>query len=141
IDRCHAPWGPSSLALPDRRHENIFQARSDRMRFLDREDAGLQLAVQLSEYAKERPLVYALPRGGVPVGYQIARFLEAPLDIVLVEEIGALQNPAVGIGAVAYDGYDGTTVVNRASTILLGIPDAFVEMLGKAMLPEMEQRE
>jgi putative phosphoribosyl transferase len=72
--------------------------------FGDRREAGAALAVQLQRLAPERPLVLALPRGGVPVGYEVARALGAPLDVLLVRKIGAPGNPELGIGAVAEGG-------------------------------------
>jgi putative phosphoribosyl transferase len=74
-------------------------------RFLDRRDAGRQLANRLSEYA-ERPdvLVLALPRGGVPVAYEVARALHAPLDVVLVRKLGVPGHEELAMGAVASGG-------------------------------------
>lgn len=72
--------------------------------FRDRREAGAALAALLSGGTAERPLVLALPRGGVPVGYEVARALGAPLDVLLVRKIGAPGNPELGIGAVAEGG-------------------------------------
>ena len=74
------------------------------MEFRDRRDAGRRLAAQLQLFASERPVVVALPRGGVPVGVEVARALGAPLDILAVRKIGAPGNPEFGVGAVAEDG-------------------------------------
>ncbi len=73
--------------------------------FDDREDAGRRLAAQLSSYAAERPIILALPRGGVPVGYEIARALQAPLDVWVVRKVGVPWHPELGAGAVAEGGY------------------------------------
>jgi putative phosphoribosyl transferase len=73
------------------------------MRFRDREDAGRRLGERLRALRAERPIVVALPRGGVPVGLQVARALHAPMDIVVVRKVGAPGNPEFGIGAVAED--------------------------------------
>ncbi len=74
-------------------------------RFLDRRDAGRQLADRLSAYA-ERPdvLVLALPRGGVPVAYEVARALHAPLDVLLVRKLGVPGHEELAMGAVASGG-------------------------------------
>lgn len=74
-------------------------------RFRDRNDAGRQLAAELETFADERPIVLALPRGGVPVGYEVARALGAPLDVWVVRKIGVPWQPELGVGAVAEGGY------------------------------------
>lgn len=68
--------------------------------FTDRTDAGRQLAGRLRELNLERPVVLALPRGGVPVGFEIARALGAPLDVLLVRKIGAPGHEEFALGAV-----------------------------------------
>jgi putative phosphoribosyl transferase len=73
-------------------------------RFSDRSDAGRRLAAALRGYSDGSPIVIALPRGGVPVGYEVARALEAPLDIWVVRKIGLPWQPEVAIGAVAEGG-------------------------------------
>jgi predicted phosphoribosyltransferase/dienelactone hydrolase len=74
------------------------------MQFLDRREAGRRLAAQLAPLADEHPVVIALPRGGVPVAYEVAQALDAPLDILAVRKIGAPGNPEFGVGAIAEDG-------------------------------------
>lgn len=74
-------------------------------RFRDRVDAGRRLAAELASYAAEHPIVLALPRGGVPVGYEVARALSAPLDVWVVRKIGAPFQPELGVGAVAEGGF------------------------------------
>ena len=81
------------------------------MVFENRRDAGRWLSDLLRPIAAERPIVIALPRGGVPVAVEVARALDAPLDLLMVRKLGAPQNPELGIGAVAEDG---TAVVNTA---------------------------
>jgi putative phosphoribosyl transferase len=75
-----------------------------RMGFRDRRDAGRQLATQLLALAHEHPIVVALPRGGVPVGFEVASALGAPLDVLAVRKLGAPGNPEFGVGAIAEDG-------------------------------------
>lgn len=72
--------------------------------FIDRRDAGRQLASRLTGLAEDRPLVIALPRGGVPVGFEVARRLGAPLDVLVVRKLGAPRNPELGVGAIAEHG-------------------------------------
>jgi putative phosphoribosyl transferase len=72
-------------------------------RWADRRDAGRRLAALLGDLRPENPVVVGIPRGGVPVAAEVARALEAPLDLVLVRKIGAPGNPEYGIGALAED--------------------------------------
>lgn len=73
--------------------------------FVDRTDAGKQLARALIAYQSEPTVVYALPRGGVVLGVEIARLLGAPLDLIVVRKIGHPAQPEYAVGAVAEDGY------------------------------------
>jgi putative phosphoribosyl transferase len=73
------------------------------VRFADRRDAGRRLAALLGDVRHQSPIVVGIPRGGVPVAAEVARALEAPLDLVLVRKIGAPDNPEYGIGALAED--------------------------------------
>jgi len=81
------------------------------MRFVDRADAGRRLAQLLADRAQPPPVVVALPRGGVPVGAEIARALGAPLDVLVVRKLGHPHQPELGIGAVAEGG---VTLLNEA---------------------------
>jgi putative phosphoribosyl transferase len=76
----------------------------DARRFVNRRDAGRELAGRLSEFADEQPVVLGLARGGVPVAYEVAQALEAPLDVLVVRKIGAPGNPEYGVGAIAEGG-------------------------------------
>ena len=88
------------------------------MRFRNRREAGRALARDLAELATERPVVVALPRGGVPVGYEIAQALAAPLEVLAVRKLGAPTNPEYGVGAVAEDG---TAVLDRDAAVAVGM--------------------
>ena len=79
--------------------------------FKDRSDAGRQLAEKLALYRGKEAVVLALPRGGVVTGFEIARVLSLPLDIVAVRKVGAPDNPEYAIGAV---GANGTVILNDA---------------------------
>lgn len=72
--------------------------------FTDRIEAGKELARLLKQYKRENPLVIALPRGGVAVGFPVARALHSPLEVEIVRKLGAPQNLEFGIGALAEDG-------------------------------------
>ncbi len=75
------------------------------LRFRDRIDAGRQLAGLLGKYKNQNAVVYALPRGGVPVAMEVARVLKCPLDLIIVRKIGHPMNPEYALGAVAEDGF------------------------------------
>lgn len=93
--------------------------------FKDRSDAGTQLASRLKEYKdKEDVLVLALPRGGVLTGYEIAKYLNTPLDIVIVRKIGFPGQPELGIGAVSETG---TVVLNDTLISAYGISKEYIE--------------
>jgi putative phosphoribosyl transferase len=94
------------------------------MQYLDRRDAGRQLAVELMPYADEQPVIVALPRGGVPVGAEVARALHAPLEILAVRKLGAPGNPELGVGAVTEDG---TGVLDAHSADMLGMTKAMLD--------------
>ena len=91
---------------------------SVRPRYRDRREAGRALAQELAGLADENPVVVALPRGGVPVGYEVARALGAPLDIGLVRKLGAPTQPELGIGAL---GEGGKAVLDTEAVRRLGI--------------------
>src|ERR1700736_5698244 len=88
--------------------------------FADRRDAGRRLAAALASYRENRPVVLALPRGGVPVGFEIAKALAAPLDVLLVRKIGAPGHEELGLGAIV-DGHDPQIVLNE-ELVRLGAP-------------------
>jgi putative phosphoribosyl transferase len=85
--------------------------------FLDRRDAGERLARRLLAYRRERPVVVALPRGGVAVATEVAKALGAPLDVLVVKKIGAPFEPELAMGAVA-EGMP--PVVARNEDVLMG---------------------
>src|SRR4051794_38756199 len=105
--------------------------------FRDREDAGRQLARQLIRYEGEQPVVVALPRGGVAVGFEVARSLGSPLEVFVVRKIGAPHQPELGIGAVAEDG---TLVADPDVTAMFGLSEAMVERVAERRLAEIEER-
>jgi putative phosphoribosyl transferase len=86
--------------------------------FADRRQAGQLLAERLVPLAEQRPVVVALPRGGVPVATEVADALGAPLEVLVVRKLGAPHNPEYGIGAIAEEG---TLVVDTEAVAGLGI--------------------
>ena len=107
--------------------------------FRDRSDAGRHLAAKLAPYA-DRPdvLVLALPRGGVPVGYEAARELGAPLDVFLVRKLGLPGHEELAMGAVATGG---VRVLNDQVVRALGVPDYVIDAVAAWEEQELARRE
>jgi len=91
------------------------------MRFRDRQEAGQLLATRLLDYREEAPLVLGLPRGGVPVAYEVARALRAPLDVWVVRKVGVPWHPELGLGAVSEGG---KVWLSPGIVALAGVSDA-----------------
>lgn len=109
------------------------------MRFLNRQDAGRQLGAALSAYAGDpNVLVLGLPRGGVPVAYEVARLLHAPLDIFVVRKLGVPGHRELAMGAIASGG---VRVLNQDVIDALRIPSAAVAAVAEAELREIERQE
>jgi predicted phosphoribosyltransferase len=108
-------------------------------RFRDRADAGRRLAAALQRYAG-RPdvLVLALPRGGVPVAYEVARALGVPLDVFVVRKLGLPGQPELAMGAIATGG---VRVINPAVVESLGIPPHVIDAVAVREQTELERRE
>jgi putative phosphoribosyl transferase len=107
------------------------------VRFRDRRDAGRQLAQRLLASRLHEPLILALPRGGVPVAFEIAKALSAPLDVFVVRKIGAPGRPELGIGAIAEGG---EVVANDFALLRLGLTNAQFSELAERERPELERR-
>src|SRR5438128_669708 len=109
------------------------------MRFHDRADAGWKLASRLTSFANRHDVVVlALPRGGVPVAFEVARALKAPLDIFLVRKLGVPGHPELAMGAIASGG---VRVLSEDVIDELGIPRAAVEQVAVRERLELERRE
>lgn len=109
------------------------------MVFLDRSEAGRLLGHRLNRYANRNDvLVLALPRGGVPVGMEVARSLRAPFDVFLVRKLGAPGQQELAIGAISSGG---VRVLDEETILALGISSDQVEMLVKRERLELERRE
>jgi predicted phosphoribosyltransferase len=108
-------------------------------RFRDRVEAGRRLAEALKPYAgKPNLLVLALPRGGVPVGYEVARALQAPLDVLLVRKLGVPGHEELAMGAIASGG---VRIVSEDVVAMLGIPDRVIATVAAAEEKELDRRE
>ncbi|VFU09989.1 phosphoribosyltransferase [Methylocella tundrae] len=107
--------------------------------FLDREDAGRQLAEALASYKSKQPVVLALPRGGLPVAAQVASALNAPLDLVLVRKIGVPTQPELAMGAVV-DGAAPIIVRNDDVIRSVGVAGAEFDAACRDELAEIERR-
>lgn len=108
--------------------------------FKDRRQAGRQLAAQLLRYTGVDTVVLALPRGGVPVGYEVARALHAALDITVVRKVGAPGQPEFGIGAVV-DGDYPEEVLDEESVRLLSVSREYLDKQIGIALREIRRRQ
>ena len=107
--------------------------------FIDRAAAGRQLAEALAALELEQPLIYALPRGGVPVAVEVATSLHAPLDLLLVRKIGAPRNPEVALGAIV-EGATQEIVINKSVMHLIGADDDDIASAVDKQRIELERR-
>jgi putative phosphoribosyl transferase len=101
---------------------SIFASRSEPL-FEDRRDAGRQLASALARYQQSRAVVLALPRGGVPVAFEVGRALDAPLDVFLVRKLGLPGQEELAMGALA----TGVRVLNEEAVTGLRIPEPVID--------------
>ena len=108
------------------------------MVFQDRTDAGRQLAERLGRLEGEHPMVFALPRGGVVVGYEIAQALRVPLEVFVARKLGAPHNPEFGFGAIAPGG---VRVVDERSVWMLGLSEREIQHIAAEEMTELERRE
>ena len=107
--------------------------------FKDRRSAGKLLAERVKELKPVDPVVLAMPRGGVPVGLEVAKALGAPLDLVLVRKIGVPYQPELAAGAVV-DGDQPEIVVNDDVMQLAGLTREYIDERAKEELVEIERR-
>ncbi|HET6811750.1 MAG TPA: phosphoribosyltransferase family protein [Acidimicrobiales bacterium] len=107
------------------------------MSFADRVQAGRQLAARLEHLRDRRPVVVGLPRGGVPVAAEVARALDAPLDVILVRKLGVPFQPELAMGAV---GEDGVTVVNHEVVDAARVPGHEMRAAEERERAELERR-
>ena len=106
--------------------------------FANKVDAGKQLANTLKNFSdKDELIVLAIPRGGVVVGYEVARVLKVPLDIIIPRKIGAPNQPELAIGAV---GQDGSVVLNKKVVAQLGVSRTYIEEERRRQELEIKRR-
>ena len=107
--------------------------------FRDRLDAGRRLASRLLDWRGRDAIVVALPRGGVPIGAEIAKAIQAPLDLVLVRKIGLPFQPELAVAAVV-DGDEPELVLNQDIVGSITLPDGYIDGARKEALSEIERR-
>jgi putative phosphoribosyl transferase len=107
--------------------------------FADRREAGRRLATALSRHRCDDCIVLALPRGGVPVAFEVAQALHAPLDVLLVRKIGTPAFPELGAGAVV-EGAQPQLVLNDDVVTAAGVPRQWIEAQMKKELAEIVRR-
>ena len=105
--------------------------------FEDRIIAGQKLAKELLDYKGERVVVLAIPRGGVVVGYEVAKALGAPLDVIIPRKIGAPFNPELAIGAITQDG---TLILNSPLIDRLGVSESYIQRETERQRKEIVRR-
>jgi putative phosphoribosyl transferase len=107
--------------------------------FTDRAEAGELLAARFTELAdRDNAIVLALPRGGVPVGYQVARSLRVPLDVFVVRKLGVPGHEELAMGAIASGG---VRLLNDEIVDALGIPGPLIDQVARREQAELERRE
>jgi predicted phosphoribosyltransferase len=107
--------------------------------FRDRRDAGRKLAQSLSHYADRSDVtIFGLPRGGVPVAYEVALALNAPLDIFIVRKLGLPGREELAIGAI---GSGGVRVLNEDVIRILNVPQEMINIVVQRELQELQRRE
>ncbi|MGP3752515.1 phosphoribosyltransferase family protein [Streptomyces sp. IBSNAI001] len=107
------------------------------MLFTDRTDAGRQLAAALRHLERRDPVVLGLPRGGVPVAYEVARALGAPLDVIVVRKLGVPYRPELGFGAI---GEGGARVISDEIVRHAGVREKDLEAVERAEEAELLRR-
>lgn len=121
------------------RHLKKHDKVAIRLPFADRVAAGRCLAEALLKFSVDKPLILALPRGGVPVAFEVAIELNADLDLLLVRKLGAPGQPELGIGAVI-DGENPEVVLNHDIVQRLSLPAGYVHNEAHRQLREIERR-
>src|SRR5437763_17155474 len=107
--------------------------------FRDRTEAGTLLAKQLTAYTNQHNvLVLALPRGGVPVAFEVARALHVPLDVIVVRKLGVPGQEELAMGAIATGG---VRILNKDVVQFLNIPEEVIDHVTAHELQELERRE
>jgi predicted phosphoribosyltransferase len=116
----------------------MFRQSQPRCRFADRREAGVVLAEHLRQFAGRDVVVLALPRGGVPVGYEVARALGARLDVFLVRKLGLPGHPELAMGALASGG---VRVLNDDVLTWYPTSPSTIDAVARGEQRELERRE
>lgn len=116
-----------------------WRGRPPQLKYTDRRQAGVALAARLDHLSGRGDLVVlALPRGGVPVGYEVARALSAPLDVFMVRKLGLPGHPELAMGAIASGG---VLVLNQDVLGMVPVPQPALDAVTQAEQHELERRE
>ncbi len=107
------------------------------MLFKDRRSAGYELAKKMVHLKDEHPLILALPQGGVPIGYEIAKLLDAPLDTLVVRKIGIPADPEFGVGAI---GPGDIIVIDEKAIEFLGLDSNDLDAIRENEIKELDRR-
>jgi putative phosphoribosyl transferase len=102
------------------------------MYFNDRYDAAMQLAPLLEKYKNEKGVILAVPRGGVPIGYYLAKYLDFPLDLLMTKKLGHPGNEEFAIGAVSLEG----SVVEET----MGVPEQYIREETRRIREQLKER-
>jgi putative phosphoribosyl transferase len=122
-----------------RKELHVPSFADDRQAYTDRRHAGVELAAHLTQLkGRDDVVVLALPRGGVPVAYEVARALDAPLDVFLVRKLGLPGHPELAMGAIATGG---VRVLNDDVVSWYRIPGAVIDQVARQEQAELERRE
>ncbi|HQV61706.1 MAG: phosphoribosyltransferase [Chitinophagaceae bacterium] len=102
------------------------------MYFNDRYDAAMQLAPLLEKYKNEKGVILAVPRGGVPIGYYLAKYLDFPLDLLMTKKLGHPGNEEFAIGAVSLEG----SIVEETT----GVPEQYIREETRRIREQLKER-
>jgi len=121
------------------REVDVDQYQAERQPYRDRRHAGVELGARLDRFkGRNDVVILALPRGGVPVAYEVGRALEAPLDVFVVRKLGLPGYPELAMGAIASGG---VRVLNDDVVTWYRIPDHVIEKVAREEQAELERRE
>lgn len=116
----------------------MLPSSDSRQPYDDRRHAGMMLARRLQHLEDQQPVVLALPRGGVPVAHEVARALDAPLDVFLVRKLGVPGHRELALGAIASGG---VRVLNQDVIAMLRVPGSVIDAIAREEQIELERRE